>query len=751
MYPQDARRESRPSKSRIRALEANLASLWELVGRNEAQPPPFSASLSEGVDDGSTDATPEASSQQRFEGGSKSSCRPNVWPSHGPQYPSTAESPRRIAHEDGDLTLDQEVTPVEPDESSLPDQVFPIAVPQRDEDTMSLHPCEGRVAGVSQIDGQILVHGPSSILSASSPVKRRHRQSAADVDRQASLAATRDRLICNAAVQRQRETQMYRQPTDTLDLDGIAPELAKHLLDLHWNRQHYAYLITYRPAIMDSLFNNGPWANKLLLNAIYYSSCLYSDRSSLRFNPDDPASAGRSFYNRFRELLVDAIFEPSIPTAAGLLLVSATLMSLGQSSPAWTLSGTAYRMITDMGCHLVQDPSQQAQPKNPRISNSSQLQTDVELEMRKRLFWGAFMTDSTQALYFGRPSSIALSESRVPQLLLDSYEELEDWTPYIESGSESTLLRSYDPRPAYAISTFRAMSSLFGISASINRELYTINSIKYGPQHLKAKRDEMLASLEHWSQSLPTHLKFDPANDPVPPPHQITPHTSFHAISIILQRPFMREGHLRRRTNNAEKALAEEVCIDHAMEIRRFVDAYRRTFTLRRAPFLLCYAVYSAVIVILNQEVRPKDTFADDISFFWTVLSELQRGCNYGLHKSLAVLRELMKEIGEAEPSMQPGESLSTRLDVNLGLPHGVGLDAGSSDLDRNTPRSHQATDFERFPPSTTLDSSPLCWDSYESTLFNNDSSFLGFLDDQEATISNDILYGLFAPAQSFP
>lgn len=30
-------------------------------------------------------------------------------------------------------------------------------------------------------------------------------------------------------------------------VDGVAPDLAMHLLALHWNRQHFAFLISYRP------------------------------------------------------------------------------------------------------------------------------------------------------------------------------------------------------------------------------------------------------------------------------------------------------------------------------------------------------------------------------------------------------------------------------------------------------------------------------------------------------------------------
>jgi hypothetical protein len=188
-----------------------------------------------------------------------------------------------------------------------------------------LSPREARIAGldVGQ-DGGILVHGPSSMMHE----ERGTRD--VDVDHRnedASLDASKARLIVYAVIQRQRESFIYRQPPATMDLDGIDGELARHLLDLHWNRQHLAYLLTYRPAIMDSLANGGPWCNKLLLNAIYYTSCLYSDRDSLRKSPGDTQSAGDRFYDRFRALLVDEIVKPSVPSAAALLLIGASLVS----------------------------------------------------------------------------------------------------------------------------------------------------------------------------------------------------------------------------------------------------------------------------------------------------------------------------------------------------------------------------------------------------------------------------------------
>ncbi|KEF51710.1 uncharacterized protein A1O9_12345 [Exophiala aquamarina CBS 119918] len=76
--------------------------------------------------------------------------------------------------------------------------------------------------------------------------------------------------------------------TANVDFDGVPMDMAMHLLDLHWNRLNLIYLQTYRPAIMDSLFNNGPYVSELLLNAIYLQSSLYSDRKGLQLDAQDP-------------------------------------------------------------------------------------------------------------------------------------------------------------------------------------------------------------------------------------------------------------------------------------------------------------------------------------------------------------------------------------------------------------------------------------------------------------------------------
>jgi hypothetical protein len=381
-------------------------------------------------------------------------------------------------------------------------------------------PSEANVAGAISYDGNLAVHGVSSIFHNPAHLKTGSQitTSASAAERKAQNQISQARLIANAALQQQRESILLRGSSlgFKVDLDGVNAELAFHLLGLHWNRQHYTYLISYRPAIMDSMMNNGPYVNTLLLNAIYFSSSILSDRIEVRSNPSDPQSAGLPFYNRFRALLADNIDKPSIPTSAALLLCGAALVSYGRPSAGWIMCGIAYRMIIDLGCHMTVD----SRP-NDRTSEMALL-SDLDLEIRKRLFWGAFLTDATQSLYFGRPPCFRASQARVPQLLLDTFEELEDWAPYVDPLIPAHL-PPYPRRPAYAISTFNAMTRLFSISSKIVHSFYSIASLKDSPQHIRTVKAAAESELDQWHSSIPTHLQFDPETDSTPPPHQVTP------------------------------------------------------------------------------------------------------------------------------------------------------------------------------------------------------------------------------------
>lgn len=214
--------------------------------------------------------------------------------------------------------------------------------------------------------------------------------------------------------------------------------------------------------------------------------------------------------------------------------------------------------------------------------------------------------------------------------------------------------------------------------------------------------------------------------------------TTCHALTILLHRAFLEEGHLRGHCDEAGRRDSEEACIASALAIEKLVRAYHRTFTLRRAPFLLSYAIYSAVIVILRQERHDRGQFTELISFFWTCLSELQHGCNFGLAKPLSVLRDMVHEFQVSVQEGVQGIDQLTRLDETF-FPPDVSQHFGDPASEPNT-----ANDVSWFQDQF----SPM--DHLDQTL-GVSPGLLASLNQLDNDITQDTLYGLFAPPHTFP
>ncbi|KAL3462170.1 fungal-specific transcription factor domain-containing protein [Aspergillus heterothallicus] len=747
VYAQDARREPRPSRARVESLEATVAALLDHLkacgvdpGLNMKDSMPASSSGDEGTsirnvsegfefDQSMRDGpgqllTPSTTLYREKEAHNSQTDSPTTHSAlhAGALFQPALSPPAPYVNETASMSYSNQSA------------ISPAAPKEADHSESGMSPCEARVAGAFHEHGCVSsVHGLASILNPTSRAQHKKNISTMGWKGEAAVASSKARLVSNAALQRQREARLYRQPSNLVDLDGCEPDLARHLLDLHFNRQHYAYMISYRPAIMESLVSGGgPWCNKLLLNAIYYSSTLYSDMQCLRSDVSDSNSMSARFYQRFRQLLIDELDKPSIPTAVALLLTSATLVSQGKSSAGWNLSGTAYRMIIDMGCHLMLGPDYESLSN---LDHSQMLRWDLEQEMRKRLYWGAYVTDATQALYLGRPCMFANVEARVPLRFLDTFEELEDWEPYLDPHAVHQP-PPYEPRPAHALSTFSWLARLFQISTRIT-SLYGIQTIKCTSQYLREQKHSIETELRGWRSSLPAHLNFDPDTCLTPPPHQITPHTTYHALTILLQRAFLSEGHLRRHSTEESRKESEQLCIHSAICIQKLVRTYRDAFTLRRAPFLLSYAVYSAVIVILRAERHDRGQFTATIEFFWTCLSELQRGCNFGLEKPLAVLREVVKEFRVSAGTSYEGAALDLDVESAFALPMDSAFDSNSfTTMQLHAPQP-ESPDYMLGLDTNTL-------------LGTGSPGFCISLSQLESDISHDALYGLFAPPQSY-
>lgn len=320
-------------------------------------------------------------------------------------------------------------------------------------------------------------------------------------------------LMAEAAHQLQMEAINY--DAGMLDFDGVEPELGRHLLSLHWNRQHHSFLLTYRPAFMRDMACGGKYFSKLLLNAIYYGASKFSPRLEVRRDKDDVRTAGWRFRLRVKELLGEVLDRPEITTIQALLIMTNSLFALSdERSAAWLYAGIAFRMIVDLGIHVDRPVA----PGGGSVNGNGFSEEDVEIH--RRVFWGAFVVDKIQSLYQGRPPSLQDHHTHVPVLFNDKFEELEHWKPFAFNDSAGNSPGS----PAYSVSTFSELCRLCVIMNRIINKVYAEKSARKGSAKLCAARETLGKQLQEWSEGLPKHLVYSSISEGkvVPPPHVIS-------------------------------------------------------------------------------------------------------------------------------------------------------------------------------------------------------------------------------------
>lgn len=481
--------------------------------------------------------------------------------------------------------------------------------------------------------GVVRIFGPTSNLHVESP-----HPSETDSSESQRHAAEPDhyQLIANAALGRQKEHELHRRDT----IGGIPSELAMHLLDLHWNRQHHTFHLTYRPVFMRDLAQGGPYCSEFLLNAVFGCSSKFSERIEVRQDPERPETAGKRFIDRCDELIgqQSLLESSSIPTAIGLILLGATFNAHGRTSKGWLYLGYALRMVYDLGLHL----------DCKEVAGNAE-----DVEIRRRVFWGAFICDKLQSLYFGRPFMIQLRDAHVSWELMDTFEENELWVPYVDpktSDNSQPAWKQHSPICLYSITTFQHLCSLSRIMTSIIDQFFFVGATAENTRNYLGPMDDKLVL---WYKNMPSELRFEPWQSQSPSgmsaaaPNVIILLTTYHSLLILLHRPFIPNGHLF--SAEAPSSQSWERCVTAARNITSLSQAYQSMYSLRRANYMLSYALYVACTIhARNPAVRESTRRGDLSSPLIVCLRYLDKLAvpNCGVSTPARIIRRLMETNG---------------------------------------------------------------------------------------------------------
>lgn len=186
-------------------------------------------------------------------------------------------------------------------------------------------------------------------------------------------------------------------------------EIQLALIDQYFNERHESIGMIVKYYFYEQLETKGLIITPLLLNVIYAHAS--------RFVTIAGCPKTEVFYHRARRLVDDFMDVPRVST-----IIALSLLSLYEPSPAiyrpgshhcrqWQYSGMACRMSLELG--LYDD------------SNVHSSLTPVEIELRRRVFWGCYDLDKFQSSGWERPWMISSSciRTQLPTVLPQETEE----------------------------------------------------------------------------------------------------------------------------------------------------------------------------------------------------------------------------------------------------------------------------------------------------------------------------------------
>ncbi|KAK6078799.1 Nitrogen assimilation transcription factor nirA 3 [Seiridium cupressi] len=358
-------------------------------------------------------------------------------------------------------------------------------------------------------------------------------------------------------------------------IGNAAVQTAKDTLGLDQPNVHVG-ISTGIYAILGDMMTGGQYYSPLLLNVMCGHAARFNDRRIA-----EPLIA------RARLLLGTEIHKPSsITTVQALLQLSARDLAYGHVSQAWTYSGIAFRMVSDLGLRH----------SSGSIYSLGSLNAE-DLEIRRRLFWSCYFWDKAMSLYLGRtPALTELPSTHAPELL-DGFAEHDLWVPDDTgpAGSDKAPASGFPPMKFHVVSCFVNSCKLAVIISDIILHLYSSHHGDDGDITLRAIRER----LDDWRALTPEHLKLEPDNLPsrCPPPHIVSQNLLYYATIILLHRPFN------------SLPIHHAACRQAADSAERLLILFERTFGFTKLSYLSAYCIYTSASVMV-QDAKAGDALA---------------------------------------------------------------------------------------------------------------------------------------------
>ncbi|KAF6803265.1 transcription factor [Colletotrichum musicola] len=336
-----------------------------------------------------------------------------------------------------------------------------------------------------------------------------------------------------------------------------------------WQYPHFMFI--YREAFLRDHFgdrkNGKYWSSSLLL-----SICALGALMSLDTKP----SSDQFFLAAESIIMVTGLMRPSVATVQAFLCLAFYEIGRGNLSKGWGYSGIAFRMAQDLG--FQRDPKEWVQ-------HDSSLATPEDVEIRRRIYWGCYISDKLISLILGRSVYLVYGEAEVqPMETLPEPPEMALWRPV---GFDDDYAES-----AKATSMIPYLHEQIRLSRIIERMMSTLFSPRPHLDDLSRRVcfDNLNLDLNRWRESLPDFAKWHkwgPSSKPIP--GVLALHLLFHSARIALNHD---QAIASRGNENEEKSRL--YCVTSAQDTTSLLRTYRTQYGLQYAPLVFVYGAVQA-------------------------------------------------------------------------------------------------------------------------------------------------------------
>lgn len=292
-------------------------------------------------------------------------------------------------------------------------------------------------------------------------------------------------------------------------------ETHDYLMGLFW--QHYNGVLH---VVHEEAFNEDKEAGRTQFYSGFLHICILAMgyRFADKTRPDMQRIAlpdRESTLHREAKYMLDLELERpgGIPSVAALLILGDQEVGVGRDNVGWMYSGMAMRLCYDIGLHL-----------DSRNSGMS----DREIDIRKMTLWACVIYDRYWSLFLGRPLTMKSADLEIYSLA-EQFDRLGTCMP---AGPE----RSLNTR------IYEALIDLMEIAGKIveNTDLRKNDMTQTPDQAAYFRMVALDRELHNWAARLPLDLRYTEENRASAPLSFYLLHQQYHAVLIILHKPFAR-------------------------------------------------------------------------------------------------------------------------------------------------------------------------------------------------------------------